>query len=64
MWTTVFYRLNFAIFAAIKSNRAAAAGKLDPAVKEKIGKLAKGHPLPGHEKIRAEASLLQKVKEQ
>ncbi len=40
----------------------AAAGKLDPAVKEKIGKLAKGHPLPGHEKLRPEASLLHKLK--
>jgi len=38
----------------------AAAGKLDPAVKEKIGKLAKGHPLPGHEKIRQEPSFLTK----
>lgn len=40
----------------------AAAGKLDPAIKEKIGKLAKGRPLPGHEKLRPEASLLQKLK--
>jgi len=40
----------------------AAEGKLDPAVKEKIGKLAKGHPLPGHQKLRPEASLFTKIK--
>ncbi|MFI3223057.1 MAG: nuclear transport factor 2 family protein, partial [Methylococcaceae bacterium] len=40
----------------------AADGKLDPAVKTKIGKLAKGQLLPGHEHLRKPPSLLKKLK--
>ena len=40
----------------------AADGKLDPAVKQKISRLAKGQSLPGHEKIRPEPGLLKKIK--
>lgn len=40
----------------------AADGKLDPAVKRKIGKLAKGQLLPGHERLRKPAGLWKKLK--
>jgi hypothetical protein len=40
----------------------AADGKLDPAVKRKIGKLAKGQLLPGHERLRKPSGLLKKMK--
>jgi hypothetical protein len=40
----------------------AADGKLDPAVKKKISRLAKGQPLPGHKRIRENPGLLKKVK--
>ena len=37
-------------------------GKLDSAVKTKIGKLAKGQLLPGHERLRAQPSAFKKLK--
>ncbi len=40
----------------------AAEGKLDAAVKKKIGKLAKGHALPGHERLRAQPGLSKRLK--
>jgi hypothetical protein len=40
----------------------AADGKLDPAVKRKIGKLAKGQLLPGHERLRKQPGLWKKLK--
>lgn len=40
----------------------AADGKLDPAVKQKISRLAKGQGLPGHEKIRPTPGLIKKLK--
>ncbi|MFI3197270.1 MAG: nuclear transport factor 2 family protein [Methylococcaceae bacterium] len=40
----------------------AADGKLDPAVKRKIGKLAKGQLLPGHERLRCQPGLFKKLK--
>jgi len=40
----------------------AADGKLDPAVKQKICKLAKGQLLPGHERLREKPGLLKKIK--
>ncbi len=40
----------------------AADGKLDPAVKKKIGQLAKGRLLPGHERIRENPGFYKKIK--
>jgi hypothetical protein len=40
----------------------AADGKLDPAVKRKIGKLARGQLLPGHELLRKKPGLWKKIK--
>lgn len=40
----------------------AADGKLDPAVKKKIGQLAKGQLLPGHERIRKKPGIVKKFK--
>lgn len=40
----------------------AADGKLDPAVKAKISRLAKGQSLPGHVKLRKEPGLIKKIK--
>ena len=40
----------------------AADGKLDPAVKKKISRLAKGQSLPGHERIRENPGLIKKAR--
>ncbi|MDP1615179.1 MAG: nuclear transport factor 2 family protein, partial [Methylococcales bacterium] len=40
----------------------AADGKLDPAVKRKIGLVAKGQLLPGHERLRKQPGFFKKLK--